>query len=101
LGLVPREHSSGEHHRRGHVLRTASPRVRVLLVQAAWRLWRLQYAETAALRDWAEAIARRRGAAIAIIALARRVARILFAMWRDETSFTPGRLRPARSVRAH
>lgn len=101
LGLVPREHSSGEHQRRGRVLRTASPRVRVLLVQAAWRLWRLQYADTAALREWAEAIGRRRGAAIAIVALARRVARILFAMWRDETPYTPGRLRRARSVTTH
>jgi len=40
-------------------------------------------AETAALRDWAGRIAVRRGNRIAIVALARRLAGILFAMWRD------------------
>jgi transposase len=40
LGLVPREYSSGEQHQRGRVMRSAHPYVRVLLVQAAWRICR-------------------------------------------------------------
>jgi transposase len=49
LGLVPREYSSGEQHRRGHVLRSAHPYVQALLVQAAWRIVRVKDPRTAAL----------------------------------------------------
>ena len=84
LGLVPREYSSGEQQRRGHIVRSAHPRVQALLVQAAWRIWLSKREETSALRMWAQLLARRRSRRIAIVALARRIARILFAMWRDE-----------------
>lgn len=87
LGLVPREHSSGECRRRGHVLRSANPRVQSLLVQAAWRIWRSTRADTAHLRTWAHRIGQRRGRRIAVVALARRIARILFAMWRDASVY--------------
>jgi len=95
LGLVPREYSSGEQQQRGRVRRSAHPYVRVLLVQAAWRLCRSSDARAAALRTWAQAIARRRGKNIAIIALARRLTRILYAMWRDEIDYQPDRIRSA------
>ena len=42
LGLVPREYSSGEQQRRGRVLRSAHPYVQSLLVQAAWRVVRVE-----------------------------------------------------------
>ena len=44
-------------------------------------------AKTAGLRAWADGITRRRGKKVAMVALARRLARILFAMWRDETEY--------------
>jgi len=102
LGLVPREYSSGEQHRRGHVMRSAHPYVQALLVQAAWRIVRVKDPRTAALRTWADAIARRRGKKIAMVALARRLARLLFAMWRDEVAYDPARIRssPRTSVAA-
>ena len=93
LGLVPREYSSGEQQRRGRVMRSAHPYVQSLLVQAAWRISRLKDPRTAALCAWAEAIARRRGKKIAMVALARRLARMLFAMWRDEVAYDPARIR--------
>jgi transposase len=96
LGLVPREYSSGEHQRRGHVLRSAHPRVQSLLVQAAWRILRSHRPETARLRDWTLGIQRRRGVGIAQVALARRLARILYAMWRDEAGFDADRLHVRR-----
>ena len=96
LGLVPREYSSGEQQQRGRVMRSAHPYVRVLLVQAAWRLYRSSDARAAALRTWAQAIARRRGKNIANVALARRLARILYAMWRDGIDYQPDRIRSAR-----
>jgi transposase len=102
LGLVPREYSSGEQQRRGRVMRSAHPYVQALLVQAAWRIVRVKNPRTAALRTWADAIARRRGKKIAMVALARRLARLLFAMWRDEVAYDPARIRssPRTSVAA-
>jgi transposase len=93
LGLVPQEYSSGERQRRGRLLRSAHPQLQSLLVQAAWRLSNSADPRTATLRAWAEAIARRRGKKIAMVALARRLARILFAMWRDQTDFQQQRVR--------
>ena len=87
LGLVPSEHSSADRHRRGHITKAGNPRMRWLLVQAAWAALRSRRAEGAGLRAWAEQLAKRRGRRIATVALARRLAGILFAMWRDQTPF--------------
>src|SRR5262249_4690122 len=80
LGLVPREYSSGEQQQRGRVMRSAHPYVRALLVQAAWRICRSSDPRVAALRSWEQAIEGRRGNKIAIVALAPRLARILYAI---------------------
>jgi len=45
--------------------------------------------EGAALRRWAAGIRERRGTKVAIVALARKLAGILYAMWRDATDFAP------------
>ena len=89
LGLVPREHSSGERQRRGAITKAGNTRVRWLLVQAAWGLWRDRHAAALPLRTWAQRLAARRGKGIAVVALARRLAGILFALWRDGTTFDP------------
>jgi transposase len=89
LGLVPREMSSGEAQRRGRITKTGDGRVRWLLVQAAVSTLRLKQPHTAALRAWAERIALRRGRKVAVVALARRLAGILYAMMRDETDYRP------------
>jgi transposase len=93
LGLVPREYSSGEHQHRGRILRSAHPHVQSLLIQAAWRMSRSSDAKTTGLRAWADAITHRRGKKVAMVALARRLARILFAMWRDKTEYQATRVR--------
>jgi transposase len=92
LGLVPAERSSGDHQRRGHITKRGPRRVRWLLGQAAWCIWRSARPEVAGLRAWAQRLAARRGIHVALVALARRLATVLFAMWRDETAFgTPRR----------
>jgi len=87
LGLVPRELSSGEKQYRGHITKAGNRRMRALLVEASWQLLRSRRADTEALRAWAHRIALRRGKRIAAVALARKLAGILFAMWRDGTDF--------------
>jgi len=103
LGLVPREWSSSEVQRRGNITKAGNSRMRWLLVEAAWRLaTHGKRPETQALRDWAERIARRRGKRIAIVALARKLSGILYAMWRDGSAYDPKMLKGAvRSKAEH
>lgn len=83
LGLVPREWSSSETQRKGSITKAGNTRVRWLLVEAAWCiLRRKKKPKTAHLRDWADQIARRRGNHVVAVALARRLAGILYALWR-------------------
>ena len=88
LGLVPSERSSGERQHRGHISKAGPGRARHMLVEAAWTILRRRSPANAALHDWAAGIAARRGSRVAVVALARKLAGILYAMWRDATSFT-------------
>jgi transposase len=85
IGLVPREDSSAERRHRGHITKAGPRELRSLLVQAAWACWRSHGSGT--LRAWVERLAGRRGKRIAVVALARRLSRILFAVWRDRSVF--------------
>ena len=91
LGLVPSEMSSGEKQRKGGITKAGNPRMRYLLVQVAVSILRLRSPRTEVLRDWAERIAARRGKKIAVVALARRMAGILYAMMRDKKAYEQAR----------
>jgi transposase len=97
LGLVPSEYSSGDRRLRGRITKRGDARMRWLLVEAAWRILRSPNPALAGLKAWAQQIAERRGKRIATVALARRVAGILYAMWRDDTDYT---VVPLRAVAA-
>lgn len=87
LGLVPREKSSGEKQLRGHITKAGHTQMRALLVQAAMGIMRLKKPETERLQKWAEKIAQRRGKRIATVALARRLAGVMWAMLRDGADY--------------
>lgn len=87
LGLVPSEYSSGERQHRGRITKRGNARMRSLLVEAGWRILRSRRSECTALRAWAMQIAARRGKRIAVVALARRLSGILYAMWRDGNEY--------------
>ncbi len=88
LGLVPREHSSGERSSRGRITKQGATRMRYLLVQCAWSVLRSRPTPKAEhLLRWTTTLSARRGKYVAVVALARRLAGILFALWRDGTSF--------------
>lgn len=98
LGLVPGERSSGELRRIGPITKAGNRRVRWLLVEAAWRILRSKDPASAPLRAWARPIAARRGPPIAAVALARRLAGILYAMWRDGVPYDARKVRrPCRA----
>ena len=73
--------------------------MRWLLVEAGWRILRSTNPDVAGLKAWGEQVARRRGKRIAVVALARRIAGILFAMWRDNEDYR-SRAIPPKPVEA-
>lgn len=89
LGLVPGEDSSGKRKHRMSLTKAGNVHVRWLLVQAAWAAWRRRSNDP--MVRWAKGIAYRRGKQIAAVALARKIAGILFAIWRDNTKYDPSR----------
>jgi transposase len=87
IGLVPSELSSGEKQRKGRITKTGNGRMRWLLVQAAHTLRNSRSYESLGLRLWASRIEAKRGRRVAIVALGRKLAGILFAMMRDGRPF--------------
>jgi len=71
-----------------------------LLVEAAWRIVRSRSEETVVLRAWAAGIATRHGKRVAVMALARRLAGILYVMWRDGAAFDGRQVRAASAAGA-
>jgi transposase len=89
LGLVPTEKSSGTTGRRlGSITKKGNAYLRSLLVQAAWQVLRRKD-DADPLVLWGRAVLERRGKRIAMIAVARRLAGILWAMWKRGKAYDP------------
>jgi len=89
LGLVPREDSSGKRDQRlGAITKQGNSYMRALLVQAAWTVLR-RTDESDPLVRWGRALAVRRGKRVAVVAIARRLACVLWALWRRGTAYDP------------
>jgi transposase len=89
LGLTPGEHASSTYQRRTGITKAGPSAVRWTLVQAAWAAIRRRPAD--AMVVWATEVAKRRGWKVAVVALARKMAGILFAIWRDGTAYDASR----------
>lgn len=96
LGLVPSEDSSGGKRRLGGISKQGNAYMRALLVQAAWCVLRL--ADSDPLKKWADGIVARRGKRVAVVAVARRLAGIMWAIWRDGTVYDPEMLGQASAT---
>jgi transposase len=91
LGLTPGENSSSERQRKTGITKAGPASLRRTLIQAAWAAW-FRRAEEPMVR-WAQQIAERRGRCIAVVALARKIAGIMFALMRDGTEYSARRSR--------
>jgi transposase len=89
LGLVPGENSSSDRVRRTAITKAGSAEMRRLLVQAAWCARRTKGLHPMAL--WAQEVQKRRGKFVATLALARKIAGVMYALWRDGTEYQPRR----------
>lgn len=94
LALVPGENTTGGRQRRtGTIL--AGPRyLKVLLVQGAWSIYIHRPNDPIAI--WARRIEARRGRRVAILALARKLATVLYAMWKHDKPYNPALASTAR-----
>lgn len=90
LGLTPGEDSSSERKRITGITKAGSTKARWTLIQAAWGALRRR-SKPSPLRWWALQVAERRGKNIAVVAVARKLAGILYALWRDGTTYAPER----------
>jgi transposase len=87
LGLTPGENSSSDRKRRTGITKAGPSAVRAALVQAAWAARHSR--DRHPMVTWSLEVERRRGKHVAIIALARKLSAILFAIWRDGTLYDP------------
>jgi transposase len=85
IGLTPGEHSSSERERRTGITKAGPSEPRRCFVQAAWAALLMKNSHP--MMEWARRIADRRGRQVAAIALARKLAGILFALWRDGSTY--------------
>jgi len=95
LGMTPREFSSGERRKLGHISRQGNTYVRTLLIhgarsalQAAQRCQANTPERMTALQRWATQAAERIGHNKAAVALANKLVRICWAVWCHERRFS-------------
>jgi transposase len=86
LGLVPGEDTTGGKRRLGGITKQGNAYARATLVQAAWTILRAGDKDDP-LHRWGSQIATKRGKKVAAVALARKLAGMLWAMCRDETVY--------------
>jgi transposase len=91
IGLVPNENTSGGKQRLGAISKQGNKYLRALLVQAAWTIVRSSD-KSDPLFLWVTKLIKRRSKRIAVVALARRLVGVLWAMWRDGTVYDPKHL---------
>jgi transposase len=78
LGLTPKEHSTGGRHRQGRISRQGDETLRRLLVLGATA--RIRFAKAGRASPWLINLLARRPKKLAAVALANKMARVLWAM---------------------
>lgn len=86
LGLAPKRHQSGEMDHGGHIGHPPCPMMRSYLYEAATVLLTTRWCR---LRSWGMRLVQRLGFKRAAIAVARKIAVILHAIWVDGTEYEP------------
>lgn len=89
LGLVPKEHSSGGKQQLGGITKRGNRYLRRLLIQGAWTIVRLMDKNDERISRWARNIVTRRGKQKAVIAVANKLARIVWSVLYHQTEYKP------------
>jgi transposase len=91
LGLTPREYSSGSRRRLGRISKRGDAYLRMLLIHGAravlWHAKRMEQPDR--LRAWALRLEKSAGHNKAAVALANKLVRVAWAVWRNDRDFEP------------
>ena len=87
LGLVPREHSSGGQQKLGGITKRGNQYLRRLLIQGAWSVVRNADKNDDRMSRWARQLVERRGKHKAVVAVANKMARIMWSMLYHQTEY--------------
>lgn len=85
LGITPGENSSSKRKRRTGITKAGPAAMRRVLTQACWVI--LKRRPNDPLARWGDQVSQRRGAPIAVVGMMRKLAGIMYAMWRDNTCY--------------
>jgi transposase len=89
IGLVPRQNSSGGKERLGHISKKGDPYLRRLLVVGAHAVLRFARKGKASTTKWAMSLLDRKPYQVAAVALANKMARIVWALMTRNDVFRP------------
>lgn len=87
LGLTPRQNSSGGKHTLGAISKAGNRYIRKLLVLGATSILNIVSRRKGALRDWIAGLLAKKPARLVTVALANKLARIIWAMMKTGESF--------------
>jgi transposase len=96
LGLTPRQNSSGGKERLGRVSKMGNRYLRKLLVVGAHAVLYNRKGHADALRTWASKLMETKPFKLVAVALANKLARIAFAVMRDQTPYSAKEVSPAQ-----
>lgn len=89
LGLVPKEHSSGGKQRLGSITKRGNTYIRRLLVQCGWSIIRHLDKGSDRMARWARELVERRGKQRTAVALANKLARVIWALLAKQQDYCP------------
>jgi transposase len=90
LGLTPRRYQSGEMDYSGRISKRGDSAMRKLLYEAG-NILITRVRRFSCLKAWAVRLAARKGHKKAAVAAARKIAVVMLRLWRDGTTFVPGK----------
>ena len=82
-GLIPREHSSGDKHRTGHLVKQANSHLRGAILESVFGA----ITKDKSLRTYYQSVKLRRGSGPAIIATARKLSYAIYHVLKDRTCY--------------
>lgn len=90
-GLIPREFSSGDHHRTGRLVKDANMHLRTALIESTFAAIRADRG----LKAYYKQVKQRQGSGSAIVATARKLSYIVFHVLKEQRAYRPEPIPPA------
>ena len=93
-GLIPREHSSGDKQRKGHLVKNANLNLRTALIESTFAAIR----QDKVLKSFYKTAKERSGSGAAVIATARKLACAIYYVLKEQKRYDPSHLVPSATA---